>query len=73
MCLGLICSLIGLICPGAELCFVLQELSNLPENNATEAISDAIAEAVKTHQEGNGSVLMVVQPGEKNSYDQQVF
>lgn len=37
-----------------------------------EDISEAIAQACHAHSQGDGAVLMVVQQGEKNSYDQQV-
>ena len=51
---------------------IVQEVSNLPANDATAEISDALAAAVKAHGLPGGVVLMLVQPGEKNSYDQQV-
>lgn len=50
----------------------MQELSNLPPNDATGHISEALAAAVKAQGQAEGVVLMLVQPGEKNSYDQQV-
>uniref|UniRef100_A0A061S7Y8 Glutathione synthetase n=1 Tax=Tetraselmis sp. GSL018 TaxID=582737 RepID=A0A061S7Y8_9CHLO len=41
----------------------------LPANEALEAIPAALAAAVSAY--GGGVVLMVVQPGERNAYDQQ--
>ena len=37
-----------------------------------EEISDSISQAVHAHGQDCDTVLMVVQPGEKNAYDQQV-
>lgn len=45
--------------------------SRLPANPALVNIADALAEGVKAHGAEGGVVLMVVQPGEKNAYDQQ--
>ena len=50
----------------------MQGESNLPANDATNELAHAIAAAVRTQGSEDGAVLMVVQPGEKNSYDQQV-
>lgn len=44
-------------------------LSRLPKNDAMAQISKAMASAVS--EVGGGAVLMVVQPGERNAYDQQ--
>ncbi len=52
-------------------CCHLQEASRLPPNQAIEAIPDAIAAAAKAHGAPQGVVVMVVQPGERNAYDQQ--
>lgn len=47
------------------------EEASLPPNNVTAEIADAIAAAVHAYAVEGAIVLMVVQPGEKNSYDQQ--
>ena len=44
--------------------------SRLPPNNAIHGIPAALAAAVKAHGK-QGLVMMVVQPGERNAYDQQ--
>ncbi|KXZ48946.1 hypothetical protein GPECTOR_24g236 [Gonium pectorale] len=51
----------------------LLDLARLPPNPAIEDIPDAIAAAAAAsgHQEAGGVVVMVVQPGERNAYDQQ--
>ena len=49
------------------------KLSNLPANDVTSQIADAIGSAVHTFECEGAAVLFVVQPDEKNSYDQQVF
>lgn len=46
------------------------EASRLPANNAIHGIPAALAAAVKAHGK-QGVVMMVVQPGERNAYDQQ--
>ncbi len=51
---------------------VMQGMDSLPANDATKEISDALAAAVKAAGVPQGVILMLVQPGEKNSYDQQV-
>jgi hypothetical protein len=48
------------------------DLGNLPENHATEEIADAIGAAVREYGTPDAVVLFVVQPKERNSYDQQV-
>lgn len=48
------------------------ELARLPPHDARAEIADAIAAAVRAHGAGGGAVLMVVQPGERNAYDQYV-
>jgi hypothetical protein len=53
--------------------FTAQDVSRLPPNPAIEAIPDAIAAAAKAHGAPGGCVVMVVQPGERNQYDQQVL
>jgi len=45
--------------------------ARLPDNSALEALPDALAAAVKAHGAPGGCVVMVVQPGERNAYDQQ--
>lgn len=50
----------------------LQELSCLPHNYVTAEYVDAMAAAVQEYGTADAVVLFVVQPGEKNSYDQQV-
>ena len=50
----------------------MQELSQLPENDVTAAYVDAMAATVQEYGTDGAIVLFVVQPGEKNSYDQQV-
>ena len=51
---------------------LLQNIGNLPANDATNELAHAIAAAVKAQGAQDAAVLMLVQPGEKNSYDQQV-
>ena len=51
---------------------LLQELSQLPDNDVTAEYVDAMAAAVQEYGVAQAIVLFVVQPGEKNSYDQQV-
>ncbi len=43
----------------------------LPQNAAMEGIVAALAQAAQASAAPGGVVLMVVQPGEKNAYDQQ--
>lgn len=45
--------------------------SRLPTNNAIEGIPAGLAAAAKAHGAAGGVVVMVVQPGERNAYDQQ--
>ncbi|GFR52731.1 hypothetical protein Agub_g15268 [Astrephomene gubernaculifera] len=49
------------------------DASRLPANPALEHIPDALAAAAAAsgHVEAGGVVVMVVQPGERNAYDQQ--
>lgn len=51
-----------------------QDASRLPPNPTLEHIPDAIAAAATAsgHVAAGGVVVMVVQPGERNAYDQQV-
>ncbi len=51
---------------------MVQELSQLPDNDVTAEYVDAMASAVQEYGHPDAIVLFVVQPGEKNSYDQQV-
>ena len=51
---------------------VLQELSQLPHNDVTAEYVDAMAATVQEYGQPGAVVLFVVQPGEKNSFDQQV-
>ena len=48
------------------------QLGNLPANDVTSQIADAIGAAVAEFGVTDAAVLFVVQPDEKNSYDQQV-
>ena len=48
------------------------DVSNLPENDVTSQIADAIGAAVHAYDCEGAAALFVVQPDEKNSYDQQV-
>ena len=50
----------------------MQELAQLPENDVTAEYVDAMAAAVQEYGKADAVVLFVIQPGEKNSYDQQV-
>lgn len=47
------------------------DLASLPQNNATEELADAIGAAVQEYGAPEAVVLFVVQPNERNSYDQQ--
>ena len=49
----------------------MQVLARLPDNDVTSAVADAIGQAVQESRVEGGLVLMVVQPGETNAYDQQ--
>ena len=51
---------------------LIQDISRIPANPAIEGIPDAIAAAARAHGAEGGVVVMVVQPGERNAYDQQV-
>ena len=51
----------------------VQELSQLPPNDVTAEYVDAMAAAVQEYGQPDAIVLFVVQPGEKNSFDQQVL
>jgi glutathione synthetase len=55
------------LCDKASLPF---DPTRLPENNAIHGIPAALAAAVKAHGK-KGLVMMIVQPGERNAYDQQ--
>lgn len=48
------------------------DLDRLPSNEAMDEIADAIALAAADHGAEGGVVLMVVQAGERNAFDQQV-
>ena len=48
-----------------------EELENLPFNDAMSEIADALGAAVAAHGAPGGIVVMVVQPGERNAFDQQ--
>jgi len=48
------------------------KLSNLPANDVTSKIADAIGSAAAEFGTEGAAVLFIVQPDEKNSYDQQV-
>ena len=47
------------------------ELARLPPNNAMDEIAGALGAAAAAHGAAGGAVLMVVQPGERNAFDQQ--
>ncbi|CAL5223694.1 g6247 [Coccomyxa viridis] len=47
------------------------DVSNLPANDVTSQIADAIGSAVHAYGCDGAAVLFIVQPDEKNSYDQQ--
>ena len=51
---------------------MIQDIARIPANPAIEGIPDAIAAAARAHGAEGGVVVMVVQPGERNAYDQQV-
>lgn len=51
--------------------FDMQDTAALPQNLATEGIADAIALGAREGGGDGSAVLMIVQPGERNSYDQQ--
>lgn len=51
----------------------LQKAGSLPLNMATEGIAEAIAVGAREGGGEGSAVLMIVQPGERNSYDQQVW
>ncbi len=48
------------------------DVRNLPDNDVTSQIADAVGSAVHAYDFEGAAVLFVVQPDEKNSYDQQV-
>ena len=47
------------------------DLSSLPANDVTSQIADAIGSAVHEFGQEGAAVLFIVQPNERNSYDQQ--
>ncbi len=49
----------------------VQTEAQLPENLATEGIAEALAMGAREAGGAGAAVLMIVQPGERNSYDQQ--
>jgi hypothetical protein len=49
-----------------------QDASKLPDNEAMSNIAEALAVGARAEGSAGGVVLMVVQPGERNAYDQQV-
>lgn len=48
------------------------DLSNLPANEAMDDIADGIGAAVREFGSPDAVALFIVQPSERNSYDQQV-
>lgn len=48
-----------------------QQLDALPPNNAMDDIVDAMAVAAAEYGQEGGVMVMVVQPGERNAFDQQ--
>jgi hypothetical protein len=62
----------GLMCFGVVLRLVaVQSAGELPENEALRMLPEALAQAVGLYGAEGSVVLMVVQPGERNAYDQQ--
>jgi hypothetical protein len=51
----------------------LQDASALPPNPAVTDTPAAMAAAAKAHGAPGGCMVMIVQPGERNAYDQQVW
>lgn len=47
------------------------ELAALPEHNTMDAIADAMGAAAAEYGVPGGVMVMVVQPGERNAFDQQ--
>ena len=59
--------------PPPSFCLLaLQDLEALPPHDTTSELADAMALAARTAGPVGGLILFVVQPGEINSYDQQV-
>jgi len=50
---------------------LLEDEAQLPANEATAAIVDAMAAAHRARGDSDAIMAMVVQPGERNAYDQQ--
>ena len=50
----------------------VQDEATLPPNDVTSEIADVMAQAVQAYGVDGAVVLMVVQPGERNAFDQQV-
>ena len=48
------------------------DLNRLPHNDVTAELADALGAAVREFGANGAAVLFVVQPNERNSYDQQV-
>ncbi|KAI8335375.1 glutathione synthetase [Chlamydoabsidia padenii] len=46
-------------------------LDQLPDNNAVESIAHGLARAWKLYSKPNARVMMIVQPGERNAFDQR--
>ncbi|SAL99036.1 hypothetical protein [Absidia glauca] len=46
-------------------------LDQLPENHAVESIADGLASAWKLYNKPSARVMMIVQPGERNAFDQR--
>ena len=61
-------------CSGWPLRFLhgLQEVQRLPHNQVTTDLTAAMAAAVKAFGNADAVMVMVVQPKDNNSYDQQV-
>ncbi|CAO3701095.1 hypothetical protein CU097_013523 [Rhizopus azygosporus] len=47
------------------------KMDQLPENNAVEYIADGLASAWKHYGNPSARIVMVVQPGERNAFDQR--
>ena len=64
-------------CDSCLLCLLsfvagVQVIAKLPDNDVQAQLSDALGLAVRESGIEGAVVLMVVQPGETNAYDQQV-
>ncbi len=51
--------------------FGIHRAADLPENNAEQGLADAMATAWRHYDQAGAAVLFVVQPGERNVFDQR--